>query len=211
MISRVLPIAILIIANIMLIAIVQSSRNRMKNKTRVQQNNVESSSGDCCRCITNLFKKADEANGEDAASNKNLIKTAAAKRNRQDNQLTHMTICVAVLYIFCSVPMSMMILLPKLIYKENYGIIANGYDYKILAAIANSLELLQCSLRFFIYFFFTTQFRIELKRMLLVFNASNTEQRSEQRLPMEKTAVKAIDREPNQINEKAETSSLPSK
>ena len=194
MISRVLPIAFLIIANIMLIVIVQSSRNRMKKKSKIRQNNEENTK--CC-AFGNLFKKRNNENniGE---SNKNLIKTAAAKRNRQDNQLTQMTICVAILYIFCSVPMCLMILLPKVIYGDKIFEIYITQTYKALAAIANSLELLQCTLRFFIYYFFTTQFRIELKT---IFNIPTIKQNSpierDENLPLEKP-VKISVKETNQ-------------
>lgn len=100
--------------------------------------------------------KSNEDNGE-------LIKTKQdadrifkiVKKSKKDSQLTYMTICVAVVYTIGSIPM--ILVTPGILYTINEK---NNIKYKVFAAIANLLELSQSCLRFFIYFFFTTQFRI---------------------------------------------------
>lgn len=83
-----------------------------------------------------------------------LMKNQASKRNRQENQLTWMTIFVGILYSATSIPM--VFAYPGLIFSsEQIG----QHHYKIYALLVNILELIQCSFRFLIYFCFTTQFR----------------------------------------------------
>lgn len=86
------------------------------------------------------------------------------KKSRQHRKITLMTICVATFYIICSVPMCLIILLPK-IYWNDPSVLEEPL-YLHLAAVCNILELIQCSFRIFIYYFFTTQFRVELKHIL---------------------------------------------
>ena len=177
--TRVFPIIMLIIANIALIFIVKNSRNRMKNKSRpIQAIQASQPAGaSCLASVRALFASSSEAAPPPArhASTASATQPAAAhpkpakshaanKRSRQDNQLTLMTICVALLYIACSVPMCLIILLPGLVWQTN---VTNTNEYKHFAAICNSLELIQCLVRFFIYYFFTTQFRLELHQRYL--------------------------------------------
>ena len=152
---RVIPIIILIIANIALIIIVKNSRNRMKSKSVTKS--VEETNTNCCVCWTST--EGNEPTRPEAT--KSLIKSQANKRNRQDNQLTLMTICVAILYIACSLPM--IFVFPGVIFKGKAEL--ESSIYKHLAAICNSLQLFQCSFRFFVYYFFTTQFRLELRKI----------------------------------------------
>ncbi len=167
--TRVFPIIMLIIANIALIFIVKNSRNRMKNKSRAGQASRPAGAS-CLACVRALFSSSSEAAPARHASTASgppprpAKSLAANKRSRQDNQLTLMTICVALLYIACSVPMCLIILLPGLVWQTN---VTNTNEYKHFAAICNGLELIQCLVRFFIYYFFTTQFRLELHQRYL--------------------------------------------
>ncbi len=155
----------------------------MKKKSHLQQqqqknrNTINSSNKTCLTFILNLFsnqpnqpnqpkQQSQKQKQQKAMCHQSMpVETLAAKkRNRQDNQLTLMTICVALLYIACSVPMCLIILLPSLVWKTN---VTDTHEYKHFAAICNSLELFQCLVRFFIYYFFTTQFRVELHRRYL--------------------------------------------
>ena len=159
MLTRVTPIIMMIVSNIMLICIVKSSRNRMKQK---KSTDTDLKPNRCSfRSIIDIFKKRNPSNNtqpkfQNNECNKNLIKNHSNKRNRQDNQLTLMTICVAIFYITCSVPMCFLIIIGS---QSDLGSL-----YKHFAGICNTLELFQCSVRFFIYYFFTTQFRVEFKK-----------------------------------------------
>lgn len=160
MLTRVMPIVMMIVSNIMLICIVKSSRNRMKQKK--PSNEINHNSNRCSfRSIIDIFKKKSTTDSpqqkiENNECHRNLLRNHTNKRNRQDSQLTLMTICVAIFYITCSVPMCFLIII---------GSPASlGSLYKHFAGICNSLELFQCSVRFFIYYFFTTQFRLEFKK-----------------------------------------------
>ena len=135
----------------------------MKNKSNPRKD-VNPAESSCCMvtCLVNMCKKKSTEDIENETNKSLLAKNAAAKRNRQDNQLTLMTICVALFYIICSVPMCLIILLPNLIWDTD---VSDTKLYKHFAAICNSLELIQCSVRFFIYYFFTTQFRVELRKI----------------------------------------------
>ena len=86
----------------------------------------------------------------------NLVKKSTMKRNRSENQLTWMTIAVAVLYSASSIPM--VFAYPGLLFSAEQ---TQTQTYKLYAVLVNILELIQCSFRFLIYFCFTTQFRLK--------------------------------------------------
>ena len=163
-ITRILPIIALIIANIILIFIVRTSRKRMRKNLKIT---VDSPDGKkitiqnifCCKKSNN--KRTKKGSQEFVEMNDNLIKSQGNKRNRQDNQLTWMTIFVAVLYTASSLPM--VFAYPGIIFSAEETMRLN---YKIYAAWVNILESIQCSFRFLIYFCFTTQFRIVLLKMI---------------------------------------------
>jgi hypothetical protein len=206
--TRILPIVLLIIANIILISVVNMSRKRMRKRTTkglsgsksslvdVKKNTINNNTSNTKR-ILNCFSKCKTRTNENDENelgynrqekisltnidNNNvtsnlLIKTelankrpsnfnqqpttattattAATKRNRNDSQLTHMIICVAFFYCISSIPM--VVAYPGILFSTAE---IHKTFYKIYSSISNILELMQCSLRFLIYFCFTTQFR----------------------------------------------------
>lgn len=156
---RFVPIVILIVSNGIIIHTVQQSRNRMKKRappksapsTATATTAVEETKNDSKNVAT-----VENIQVELASNGKKDNKSAKKpKKSRKDNQLTHMAIFVAIVYIIGSIPM--ILVTPGIVYSvENTSTVT----YKILAAIANVLELSQSCLRFFIYFCFTTQFRL---------------------------------------------------
>ena len=97
------------------------------------------------------------------------VDAAANRRSRQDNQLTYMTIVVALMYSICSIPM--VFAYPGLVF-NNEDLVTK--KYRIYAAMVNTLELMQSSFRFIIYYSFTTQFRqiFKLKYNSNIFGSS---------------------------------------
>lgn len=124
---RILPIILLTGANSLLIYTVKMSRRRMQKS---------------------LNSKIPSINNNDA------VDAAAHRRSRQDNQLTVMTIIVALMYSICSIPM--VFAYPGLVF-QNEELLSK--KYRIYAAMVNTLELMQSSFHFIIYYSFTTQFR----------------------------------------------------
>ena len=113
--------------------------------------------------IISCFSKSTEINNENPSKDRStsicdpnaaLLKTQANKRNRQENQLTWMTVAVAILYLASSIPM--VFAYPGIVFSAEQ---TNTRLYKMYAVLVNILELIQCSFRFFIYFSFTKQFR----------------------------------------------------
>ena len=146
-ITRVLPLIILIICNVILICIVKKSRNKMKKKREKKSDDAQAK---CCSCL-----RSRNANQTDKAKEKHgkMQQASTVKRKvNQDNQLTLMTIFVAILYTASTIPM--VFAFPGLIFKET-----QTQTYKTYAAWSNILELIQCSFRSIIYVCFTTQFR----------------------------------------------------
>jgi hypothetical protein len=190
--TRIVPILLLIMANIMLICIVRSSRKRMKESTSfgAHKNSklsaahsrqarpplFEKTTGRCCACFKKSAVERDSValNAHEtveltvsarARANPTPAVTATApqsatKKNRQESQLTVMTIVVAVLYCVTSIPM--VFAFPGLVFSAEQ---TQTKMYKMYAVLVNILELVQCSFRFLIYFCFTTQFRHVLYKM----------------------------------------------
>lgn len=155
--TRILPIVLLIIFNIILICIVKSSRRRMNESVNFNssKNSKVKLNGKIplINCVTSNNNKSKLRN-ESKESSKQLLRNPVNKRNRQENQLTWMTIFVAILYSFSSIPM--VFAYPGLIFKAEQ---TQTSVYKMYAVLVNILELLQCSFRFLIYYCFTTKFR----------------------------------------------------
>ena len=202
--TRILPIIILIVANIMLIIIVRSSRKRMKESTSIRalakkkltnaqnrstnQGNLFSSftgkksslatrsdsatcvkqevvelipgGGEVSAKVRSSSSAASGTKGRSSSSTASGILQASTKKNRHESQLTIMTIVVAVLYCVTSIPM--VFAYPGLVFSAAQ---TTTKVYKIYAVLVNILELVQCSFRFLIYFFFTTQFRTVLYKL----------------------------------------------
>lgn len=118
-VTRVAPITILVISNVILILIVKKSREKTRKKS-----------------ISTVPNRSKGMN----------------KRPIQENQLTKMTIFVSTLYIATVTPM--IFAFPGLVFSDTETKV-----YKTYAALANILELLQCSCRFVIYICFTRPFR----------------------------------------------------
>lgn len=154
-VTRILPIVLLIIFNIILICIVKSSRKRMNESVNfnISKRSKANKKISLINCMTSTHNKS-ELRNETPETNKKLLRNPVNKRNRQENQLTWMTIFVAILYSFSSIPM--VFAYPGLIFKAEQTQ-TNGY--KMYAVLVNILELLQCSFRFLIYYCFTTKFR----------------------------------------------------
>jgi hypothetical protein len=104
-----------------------------------------------------MSRKRMEKNIKNKTTN-DAVDVAANRRSRQDNQLTSMTITVALMYSICSIPM--VFAYPGLIFKNEELL---DKKYRIYAALVNTLELMQSSFRFVIFYAFTTQFRQILK------------------------------------------------
>lgn len=169
-ITRVLPLIILIISNVILICIVKKSRKKMrKNRDskkrkataasqQQQQNeqNKQTSSGETTKflCFCNRANLCDNEKQQPKFKNQQM-----KRKVNQDNQLTQMTIFVAILYTATTIPM--VFAFPGLIFKDTSTPV-----YKTYAAWSNILELIQCSFRFLIYICFTTQFRQAIFKML---------------------------------------------
>jgi hypothetical protein len=100
-----------------------------------------------------MSRKRMEKNIKNKTTN-DAVDVAANRRSRQDNQLTSMTITVALMYSICSVPM--VFAYPGLVFKNEELL---SKKYRIYAALVNTLELMQSSFRFVIFYSFTTQFR----------------------------------------------------
>ena len=111
--TRVLPIVLLIISNIVLIYIVRSSRKKMQESVNISYSSRASKNLDkkfftiSCFCIKSKNENMNKNNLKDSTNR--LLSTTAkpppSKRNRQENQLTWMTIFVAILYTDSSIPM----------------------------------------------------------------------------------------------------------
>lgn len=162
LLTRVMPIILLVIANIILIGIVRSSRNRMKKNrgnnsaamTKQQSVNNQENIEFIDKNGGNKDQKATIIDIQSSSTGAN--KKPAVSRNRQENQLTTMTIFVAIMYVISSIPM--VFAYPGLLFSAEQ---TTTKTYKFYAALVNILELLQCSFRFLIYFCFTTQFRLK--------------------------------------------------
>nr|QVK45821.1 G protein-coupled receptor [Proales similis] len=147
--TRILPIILLTLFNIALICIVKSSRKRMKESLSIKLNETpRGSTYFKFLCISRAPSEASDL------PSRSLLKSQAAKRNRQENQLTWMTIFVAILYLATTIPM--VFAYPGLLFSAEE---TQTRTYKMYAVAVNILELVQCALRFLIYFCFTTQFR----------------------------------------------------
>lgn len=153
--TRILPIVLLIFFNIILICIVKSSRRKMKESISVS---LSKDSGGKLKTKFTFIKcfmlNNKKLSNETEDPSKLLLRNTATKRNRQENQLTWMTIFVAILYSTSSIPM--VFAYPGLIFKAEQ---TQTRVYKMYAVLVNILELLQCSFRFLIYYCFTTKFR----------------------------------------------------
>lgn len=158
-ITRVLPLIILIISNVILICIVKKSRKKMrKNRDKNHKKEMKSK----CSFITSLCQ-----------AKKQPTKRVTNKRKvNQDNQLTLMTIFVAILYTATTIPM--VFAFPGLIFQNTQSTV-----YKTYAAWSNILELIQCSFRFIIYICFTTQFRLAVVKMFTFKTESSKSDRCE--------------------------------
>lgn len=162
--TRVLPIVLLILFNILLIYIVKSSRKKMQESVSISYSTKVTKSStkqlqSYCSCLPLIC--ADKKYSTELIESKNqLIRAQTTKRTRQENQLTWMTIFVAILYSASSIPM--VFAYPGLIFTAEQ---TQTKMYKMYAVLVNILELLQCSFRFLVYFCFTTQFRQVFFRM----------------------------------------------
>ena len=124
------------------------------------------------KAIMGCFSKSNDISTESTPnetilSDPNAVLLKANKRNRQENQLTWMTVAVAILYLASSIPM--VFAYPGIVFSAEQ---TNTRLYKMYAVLVNILELIQCSFRFFIYFSFTKQFRDVLFRVY-GFNQNN--------------------------------------
>lgn len=146
-ITRVLPLIVLIISNVILICIVKKSRNKMRKKRDKKRTDEVASKCSLCLCVR---KSNTETNNSKSKQQPVTVK----RKVNQDNQLTLMTIFVAILYTASTIPM--VFAFPGLIFK---GEQLSSPVYKTYAAWSNILELTQCSFRCIIYVCFTTQFR----------------------------------------------------
>jgi len=143
-ITRVLPLIILIISNVILIFIVKKSRNKMRKKRERKSDETEAK---CCSCLCS-------GHVNETGNTKKPQPSTVKRKVNQDNQLTLMTIFVAILYTASTIPM--VFVFPGVIFK---GEQLASPIYKTYAAWSNILELIQCSFRSIIYVCFTTQFR----------------------------------------------------
>lgn len=155
LLTRVLPIVLLIVSNIVLVCIVKSSRKKMKESVSISYSTRVSSGINKKISFFSCFKSDANYSTVLIDANNPLLKTQTpSKRNRQENQLTWMTIFVAILYTASSIPM--VFAYPGLVFSPEQ---TQTKIYKTYAVLVNILELLQCSFRFLVYFCFTTQFR----------------------------------------------------
>ena len=102
-------------ANIALVIIVRNSRNKMKKSVNFQPKVIESKTASNrkepskCACFAKENKKTQTKSVNELIksvdSNSALLKTQKSNRNRQENQLTWMTIAVAILFLVTSIPM----------------------------------------------------------------------------------------------------------
>jgi hypothetical protein len=166
---RIIPILIMSVSNTIIIRTVRASRRRMKRSAKattphlIDQSNEQASPGKpSMLALNNLVNDNSmmidlvESKQADAKEKRPLVKKVKkAQKLKKDNQITYMAIFVFVLYTIGSVPM--LIVIPNVFFSNEQ---LQTFEYKELAAIANLLELSQSFLRFFIYFCFTTQFRL---------------------------------------------------
>ena len=113
--TRILPIILLIIANIALVIIVRNSRNKMRKSVNFQPKVIESKTvqnrkyTNKCNCFGKGNKEPSNKSSSEPIkpvdSSATLAKTQKSNRNRQENQLTWMTIAVAILFLVTSIPM----------------------------------------------------------------------------------------------------------
>jgi hypothetical protein len=110
LLTRVMPIVLLVIANIILIGIVRSSRNRMKKNRGTALKHTPSNLTIPTHETTEFLENKTNNNTNMTDKNtkgKNVCnnKKTTPNRNRQENQLTTMTIFVAIMYVISSIPM----------------------------------------------------------------------------------------------------------
>lgn len=188
-ITRVLPLIILIISNVILICIVKKSRKKMRqnrdknsrrdatianhdNNNNNSNNNKDKYKNWLCFCFQNRSDLSTQQQKLNQASTSSSSSKPKRRVNNQDNQLTLMTICVAILYTASTIPM--VFAFPNLIFK---GPQLSSPMYKTYAAWSNILELIQCSFRSIIYVCFTTQFREALIKLFATKQANEVNNR----------------------------------
>ena len=192
-ITRVLPLIILIISNVILICIVKNrDRNSRRDATIANHNinNKDKFKNWLCFCFQNRSDLSTQRQQSNQASKSSSSKPKR-KVNNQDNQLTLMTICVAILYTASTIPM--VFAFPNLIFKD---LQLSSPIYKTYAAWSNILELIQCSFRSIIYVCFTTQFREALIKMFVTKQANEVNNR----LPSTRNRQSYIANNKNNIN-----------
>ena len=117
-----MPIIVLVISNTALVFIVRKSRNKMRKSVNIPPKVIESKKDSNAKqklASLNCFVTNSSSNNANkpknsknscadikkAESNLPLLKAQKSNRNRQENQLTWMTIAVAILYLVTSIPM----------------------------------------------------------------------------------------------------------
>lgn len=175
-ITRILPITTLIIANIALVSIVRKSRKKMRKCTRFNIEFKKPEKISRWQRFVNCFSDSKNMTPTNSSNNvdSNLLSKNTNnqnKRTRQEHQLTWMTICVAILYVATTLPM--VFAYPGIIFSAEQTVLLT---YKLYAATVNILELFQCSFRFLIYLCFMTQFRQMIFQMFSINRAQLDEQ-----------------------------------